>query len=608
MILALLAEAAVRSLVVALAVGLGLWIARVRNPRVEATAWTLVLAGALLMPWLMRWRAIEIRPPQRMTATRPVIVRAVREHLVPMAIASRPVVLAKQFDWRAISLAVYAAVAALLLLRMLTGLWLTYLLWRRAHRVHEPWTGGQDIRETSAINAPATFGSSILLPLEWRGWDELKLRAVTAHESAHVAWGDFYVQFVGRIHLAVFWFSPLAWWLENRLIRMAEAASDDAVLQNVPERSSYAEILLQLAAKLDQAPAAVAMARPATVTRRVERLLSNQSLPAKAGWKRYMQVAAAVVCAVAVTAGSSTRAQTPAAPPAPQAPAAPSKPSAAPAPPAPAETAAPGTWWWQTSATGDAYAIVSGDSLNMNGSSKDATRARSYRNRISSDYIWFRHDGKEYLITDAAAVERARELFRSEVDLGRKQAELGEQQAKLGEEQALLSAQQAAASIKMPELDEQTRLALEQAQSVEKQLLAEKAGDLEGNAGILEKLQKELQTVRNHELTQEQLGALQETAGELQAHIAQDWSRQLSELQNHMAELQSQVAELQSKVGEKQSRLGEAQSVLGEQQSMLGEEQSKLGREQSRLAEEASRALRRLFEDSLKNGLARPVE
>jgi beta-lactamase regulating signal transducer with metallopeptidase domain/predicted nucleic acid-binding Zn-ribbon protein len=617
MILTVLVEAAARSLLLALAVGLVLWLTRARNARLQTMAWTLVLVGALLMPWLMRWRMIEIHAPRHLAATAPVVMRTVRESMVPVALPAARVTAVRKVNWRAIGLSVYAGVAAVLVLRVLTGLWLTFLLWRRSGRVREPWAAGLDIRETAAIGAPATFGSSILLPAKWRDWDELKRRAVVAHERAHVEWGDFYVQLLGRVHVAIFWFSPLGWWLEDRLIRLAEAASDDAALEAVAERSSYAEILLGLAGKLEQAQAAVAMARPATISRRVERVLSDTGLPTKAGWRRYAEVAAAVVCGVAIIAGCTTRAQTgiamlQAQAPAAEAPAAPAEPSEKPASPAPPErpqAETRHTWWWQTGKQGDAYAIVSGDSLNMSGSNEDAKRARSFRSKISGEYIWFEHEGKQYLITDRAIVERAKELFRPQEELGRRQALLGERQARLGEAQALLGEKQAKASVKMPALDDRLRAVNAQMQEIEKRLRDGKLGELaEDRAKLLERLEEDLRRGTGAQFTQEQLAELQAKAAEVQARLSEDLESRLAETQNRMAEVQSVLGELQSRVGEQQSKLGEEQSLLGDQQSRLGEEQSKLGEEQSLLAERASRELRRIFEECLKNGMARAAQ
>jgi len=609
MILDILLESALRSLVLSLAVGLGLWITRTRGPRLETTAWALVLAGALLMPFLMRWRVIELNPPRRVAVTAPVVIRAVRESIPSAAISSVPA--ARQFDWRAIGLSVYAGVAGVLLVRLLTGLWLTLRLCRRARRVQEPWCEALDVRETEVIGAPATFGSSILLPVAWHDWEELKLRAVIAHERAHVVWGDFYVQLLGRMHVAVFWFSPVAWWLENRLIHLAEAASDDAALHTVADRTSYAEILLGLARKPEHASAAVAMARPATIRHRVERVLSNTALAADAGWKRYAQLAAAVVCLVAMIAGLSIRAQAGAAFLQAQPPAAPVKPPAIatlPQPPKRPDANEYRSWWWQSGKHGDAYAIVSGDSLTMSGSESDAERARSFRGKIPGEYVWFEHEGKQYLITDPATVEKAKELFRSQEVVGREQAELAKKQARLVEEQALFAARQAGASVKMPALDDRVQAIRTEMQALEKRLRDQKLGELAVNDQLLGKLQDELRTAKDKELTQDHVAELQAKTAELQSLLSEHLAGSLSEMQSRVAELQSRFAELQSRIEEHQSQFDKEQALLGEELSRLAEQQSQLGAEQSRRAEQASRELRRIIEECLQNGLARPAK
>ena len=304
MILNVLIESALRSLVLALVVGLGLWITRTRGARLQTAAWTLVLSGALLMPWLMRWRTIEVHPPRRVATAMPVVMRTVSVR----SVAPSPAPPTKQMDWGVIAMGVYSTIAAVLFARLLTGLGLTMMLWRRARRLHEPWAP-LDVRESAAIGAPATFGSTILLPATWREWDASKLRAVIAHERAHVAWGDFYAQLAAKVHVALFWFSPMAWWLERRLIHLAEAASDDAALETIGDRSSYTEILLGLARKPGEPSAAVAMARPATVRRRVERILSTAAIPAYPNGTRFVLAGAAVMAVMAIIAGSSVRAQ-----------------------------------------------------------------------------------------------------------------------------------------------------------------------------------------------------------------------------------------------------------------------------------------------------------
>src|SRR5947209_14019854 len=58
--LALMIEAALRSLAVGAIAGLGLLAFRVRNVRLERAVWTTVLGAALLMPAMIQWPVLRI--------------------------------------------------------------------------------------------------------------------------------------------------------------------------------------------------------------------------------------------------------------------------------------------------------------------------------------------------------------------------------------------------------------------------------------------------------------------------------------------------------------------------------------------------------------------
>ena len=71
-----------------------------------------------------------------------------------------------------------------------------------------------------------------------------KLRAVTAHEQAHVARHDPLRQLAASIYRSVAWFHPLAWWLDASLPNSPKQASDDAAIAAGEDRVKYAEALL----------------------------------------------------------------------------------------------------------------------------------------------------------------------------------------------------------------------------------------------------------------------------------------------------------------------------------------------------------------------------
>jgi hypothetical protein len=60
MILSILAESALRSLLLGGVVWIGLNLLRVRNPHVQMTTWIVVLAASLAMPLLMHWTTVTI--------------------------------------------------------------------------------------------------------------------------------------------------------------------------------------------------------------------------------------------------------------------------------------------------------------------------------------------------------------------------------------------------------------------------------------------------------------------------------------------------------------------------------------------------------------------
>jgi beta-lactamase regulating signal transducer with metallopeptidase domain len=331
--LALLLESALRSLLLGAAVWLGLKFLRVKNPHAQMTAWTLVLVASVTMPALMRlvtvtipdappaplaqiiWPA-PVAPPvfeHGLDAAPPSVAAALPEadQIVAPATAPAP---RHAIDWRAAATAIYLLVAGMLLLRLVIGLVLTWRLARAARPVRAAWAMGIDIRVSDVISVPVTFGSTILLPTEYVAWSTAKRRAVLTHERAHVAHADFYVLLLAALNRAVFWFNPLAWWQFVRLAELAEIISDDAALEALEDRPRYAGILLDVARRRQHGPVALAMARPATVRRRVERILAAREAPARANWRQRLLVAGALLPVVAACAVSIAHGTAPAQP------------------------------------------------------------------------------------------------------------------------------------------------------------------------------------------------------------------------------------------------------------------------------------------------------
>lgn len=202
------------------------------------------------------------------------------------------------------------------------------------------------------------------------------------------------------------------------------------------------------------------------------------------------------------------------------------------------------------------FVIVSGktDALTMSGSGEDARHAEKLKQRIPGDFIWFQRDERSYIIRDQATVDRARQFWAPQEELGRKQEALGKQQEALGKQQQELGTRMQAVRVKVPDLTAE-----------------------------LDKLKAELK----------QLGPDATTA-------------QIARVQSEIGHLQSRIGEIQSHAGDEQGKLGEEMGALGEKQGELGRQQGELGRQQGELAEKASRDMKELLDDAIKKGVAQP--
>jgi len=203
--------------------------------------------------------------------------------------------------------------------------------------------------------------------------------------------------------------------------------------------------------------------------------------------------------------------------------------------------------------SGNTYISVSGNSESY-GTDHPSEFVEFLQEKNPGDFVWFRRDGKSYVIRDAATIKRAKDFFAQVQELDKKQEELGKQQEALGEKQEALGKQQEEIHVQIPDMSED-----------------------------LHKLEAELKALGSSG-SQEDLGRIQGAIGELQ----------------------SKLGELQSKAGEEQGKLGEKQGALGEEQGKLGELQGELGRQQGQIFKEASRQMKALIDDAMARGLAKP--
>ena len=324
----LMIEAALRGLLFAAVVGAGLAGLRVSNVPVRKAAWTLVLIASMAMPFLMRapllakvpqgwsWvvpvrmQAASVTPaaapaPVAATAvaapvsepapnaarqqaqTEPLDLTPIRIELPdPSAAATASsadgtgaAVLHRKLDWPLIErslLWIYFVVGGALLLRLLIGFAAAIRLWVTAKEVSPLIAPEPGVRASARIASPVTIGSGIVLPADFEQWDRRRLRMVIAHERSHVRQMDFYVQLLAGVYTAIFWFSPLGWWLRRRLSALGETISDRAGVKAAASSSDYAQVVLEFAALPHRGLPGVAMARSCNLSRRIESLLNER--------------------------------------------------------------------------------------------------------------------------------------------------------------------------------------------------------------------------------------------------------------------------------------------------------------------------------------------
>ncbi len=291
--IALIVEAALRSLALGLVVWLALTLVRPRNPHLHKTVWITVVLASIAMPFLIE---LSVAP----SVPAPTYIVTLQSGTA--AIVNSPM------HWTLGASVLYAIVVVALLVRFATAFLRMWRLKRRATALREPWTQGDDVRVSLKLRTPATFGSTILLPPEFCEWSEQKLAAVMSHERSHVRRKDCYILWIARLHTCLFWINPLAWWIQSHLAALAETTSDDAVVAELGDRPAYAEVLLEIASTHPHSHRAVAAAEMAAsralVVQRIERIISEIA-PSVVPKPRYQALAIALLLPVVVGAAAT---------------------------------------------------------------------------------------------------------------------------------------------------------------------------------------------------------------------------------------------------------------------------------------------------------------
>lgn len=308
--MSLLIESSVRAALLAGAVAAIVWALRVRDSRARHTAWCAVLGAMMLLPVWAAWGPVATLPvlPGSGGTAFPLGEPVTPPDPPPAASAPAPVMSAPAATLKPARLdvlwAAYLGVAGLLLLRLAYGA-------ARASSIRR-WARAEDgFLSSDECSCPVTVGlwrPAVILPATWRDWPRAELDAVLAHERAHVRRRDPLVQWLAAINRSIFWFHPLAWWLERRLAALAEEACDAAAVASGHDPHDYSEYLIHQARAVEQAGARLAIPGAAIgggdLGRRIRVLLDARPAPALG---RFRAIAAAALCLIAIAAFTACR-------------------------------------------------------------------------------------------------------------------------------------------------------------------------------------------------------------------------------------------------------------------------------------------------------------
>jgi hypothetical protein len=328
----LVLDVSLRILAAAAAVGLVLVVLRVRSGAARHAAWSAVLVVMLTMPALMaivpavpvpHLPSLALDPgtiagePVSEDAFLPSPAAVERPATSALAEFTRDTVepaigTASPSDWQAVAVALYTLVVLFFLARLAGG----WVLVRRLVAGATPVTcdNPAPVYESAAIATPLTTGllsPVVLLPTSWRTWPADTLAAVLAHENAHIARRDSLVALLAHLNRAIFWFHPLAWWLERTLAVTAEHACDEVAARRVGEPRRYAEVLLDMAEAVRLRGRrvswqAIGVDGSGLLGARIDRVLRGDSLSRMSGPRR---AALALGCTAALVLAIACRQQ-----------------------------------------------------------------------------------------------------------------------------------------------------------------------------------------------------------------------------------------------------------------------------------------------------------
>jgi bla regulator protein blaR1 len=422
------------------------------------------------------------------------------------------------------------------------------------------------LRTSDAIVSPQVTGlwrPLVLLPAGQTLSSE-ELSMALGHELAHLRRGDLWLGWVPAIAHRLFFFHPLVSWAMREYAVYREAACDAQVLErNDTAPQSYGHLLLRLGVAH---PVHAGLAGASSTFQSLKRRLlllqqsANDTTPRAPGWLLVAAIAAIGIfpyrvtamhavmitdhdtaqtasdISVPVTPATPATPATPLTPPTPPTPptpetpptpvtpltpATPATPPTPPIPPTPPTAADLGFHAHNIDIDTEPHAsrgiaLFDGDTVIINGSDSDVSDVKRLL-KTNQPLLWFRRDGKSYVVHDQALIHRAKEAYAPIGAMAQAQGELAGKQGAVAGEEGGLAARQGA--------------------------LASREAELQGRRASLESQRIATQVDRSSEEAAGQLASLKGQLAGLDAEAA-EITREHMEIDREAADLDKRSADL----------------------------------------------------------------
>ena len=289
----ILFECSLRAALIIGAAGIVLSVMKVKEPTAKHQIWTGMLALMLVLPIWTR-----LGPKALLRVLPPLAQGSANQARVPIGNLSRGVALSAAANpGVTLLLGIYLLGACLLLLRLGIGT-------VRSRRVVREAVLRKGLLTSSLCAAPVTVGffhPKLILPAQWEQWPKAQLDAVLTHESEHARGHHPLIQWFALLNRALFWFHPLAWWLERHLSTLAEESCDSGVLAQGHDPRAYSEYLIDIARSVKKSGVRLNIAGlpmpGSSLARRIQRILESDSVPRiSRGRMALVSLACAISC------------------------------------------------------------------------------------------------------------------------------------------------------------------------------------------------------------------------------------------------------------------------------------------------------------------------